>query len=167
MSNIRKYKHKPTGHIWEKENNSRYYENKSDTSNFHPIPQSIIEEGNDWEEIVKPIDNYLDVLDKLGNEAEKLPYKNPKTPLEKSINARIMFFNICKVYNGDHKFDFNNVNQYKYWIYPYFSGGRSVLCSYVWCECLVGPLDLAIKDLKTANEIKSKFESIIKNYFMI
>lgn len=60
-----------------------------------------------------------DVYKYSGKKKEDvLPYKNPKTKQEKSLNALAFIYLLCEILNEGWITDFSDSNQYKY--YPYF-----------------------------------------------
>lgn len=67
-------------------------------------------------DIIKSLEDiyiYLDI-----NRELVIPFKNPSTKQERSINAMFDIQNISKVLNGNWVPDWENTDEYKY--YPYF-----------------------------------------------
>jgi|GEM_PF-1434469 len=122
-------------------------------------PIDISNKYNTWAKIVK----------KLGEKECKLPHSNPKTIEEKSENAKRMLSRIIRVYNDGWIADWNNSNEYKYFIYLSFPvhGGLAAFHACAWSSNAAGSsVDLAIKDRKTAEIIIKNFPGILKDYFM-
>lgn len=70
-------------------------------------------------DIIKSLDDIYIYLD-LNRELV-IPFKNPSTKQERSINAMFDIQNISKVLNGNWVLDWENTNECKY--YPYFKKG--------------------------------------------
>lgn len=64
------------------------------------------------------INSMRDVLFEVGITSLELPYKDPKSPFEKYMNACVIIPTIVKAYNEGWEPNWNNSNEYKY--YPYF-----------------------------------------------
>lgn len=74
---------------------------------------------NTPKKLMDKIKNFDDILNIAGKTLEEvIPYKNPKTKTQKSINAYAKLQLVQDVLNEGFVFDFKNSNQYKY--FPYF-----------------------------------------------
>lgn len=85
-------------------------------------------------DIIKSLDDIYIYLD-LNRELV-IPFKNPSTKQERSINAMFDIQNISKVLNGNWVLDWKNTNECKY--YPYFKkedlSGWAIGTGYC-CDC--------------------------------
>ena len=107
-----------------------------------------------------------DIYNELGINRD-LPYKNPKTKEELSINAYYDLLNIVKVYNEGTILDWaNNNNQYKYLPYRFFSGESCSVGSSGWFASRDSSAGLYFKSKELSDNAVMKFRSIYDNYWM-
>lgn len=116
--------------------------------------------------IIEKISDFDDILSELGEDLSGLPYKNPKTKEEKSINAQWKIFKIVKVYNEGTELDWKNLNQYKYLPYKYFSSGSWLVCSYCWSATHCYSVGLYYKSRELSDDALKKFRNIYEDYWM-
>lgn len=105
------------------------------------------------EKLMDRVKNFDDILNIAGKTLEEvIPYKNPKTKTQKSINAYAKLQLVQDVLNKGFVFDFKNANQYKY--FPYFkyeAQGGWVFCSYsyYYCNSIAGAAYFKTSELAT------------------
>lgn len=116
--------------------------------------------------ITERINSWKDILDELGIDESFLPYKNPKTPEEKSINAQAKLFKITEAYNEGAIVDWKNTNQYKYIPYKYFSGSPWSVVTDGWIICQCYASGLYYKSRQLAEDAVKKFRDIYDDYWM-
>lgn len=116
----------------------------------------------------KSILSFKDVLVINGTTLTfKLHYsEKTKDPFEKCQNALAKMFQIAKAYNGDWKPDFMNGNQYKYFMYKYFSGGSCVVRYGVWLTTHCSPLGVYFKNQDDCEDAYSKFKDVYDDFLM-
>lgn len=98
-------------------------------------------------------------------EEDVLPYLNPKTKLEKVVNATVKINYISLALNEGWIPDFNDTSQRKY--YPYFvfsAGGWSVFGAASWNAVAGVGSGFYYKDEKTALHAAKTFLEIYRDY---
>lgn len=73
--------------------------------------------------ITDRIQSFDDVLECLNINDLLLPFRNPITQEEKSINAMLKLLKIVEAYNEGTVLNWKDTSQYKHWPYKYCSGG--------------------------------------------
>lgn len=116
--------------------------------------------------ITDVIQNWDDILRYLGITSSFLPYQNPGTAEEKSVNAMMKLFKIASVYNEGVVLDWNNSSIYKYFVYKYKnSSGGWVLDSGGWTSDLYCPGGLYFKSDPLLQDALTKFPDIFNDFF--
>ena len=123
-----------------------------------PIPKSIIERVNSFEDILKISGKTL---------KEILPWQNPINKQQKSQNALAKIQLITEVFNEKQKEDWKNNTQYKY--SPYFQrnahgGPWSFYSSYLWFSGASLCFGCYFKTKELSDNAGKKFIDIYKDY---
>lgn len=118
--------------------------------------------------ITERINTLKDVLKELKMKELILPFKKPKNPEEKSINAMRIAFLIAKAYNEGTILDWKNSNQPKYLPYKYYSDGAwSVFLDGDWWDLHLCPSGLYFKDRTLCQDAIKKFPEVYNDFLMI
>lgn len=117
--------------------------------------------------ITEKINTFDDILALLSVNDFTLPYPCPITAEEKSLNALAKLFKIVKAYNEGWEPNFQNKNEYKYYTYKYFSGGRWSVRYGLWFSCCRFPCGLCFKNSTICQDAMVKFKDLYDDYFMI
>lgn len=118
--------------------------------------------------ITDRINSFKDIMEILEEtENNAIPYKNAQTLLEKSLNAHWRGEKIAKAYNEGTILDYNNSNEYKYFIYSYLNRGTRVLSVGSWDDSVSCPAGLGFKNRTLALDALAKFPQIYKDFFMV
>jgi len=140
---------------------------KKADSTFKSFLETNFDKKELCSEIEERIQNWQDILDELGIDESFLPYKNPKTKEEKSLNAVAKIYKITEVYNEGWYADFKN-NDYKWYPYKYFSGGRFLVAFYWYCSVTDGHAGgFYFKSENLAKDAYNKFKDVYEDYWMI
>lgn len=113
---------------------------------------------------VKDLDSLLDYLNLKKDEL--LHYPNPKSDLEKYINACIIIPEVVKIYNQGIILDWSNSNQYKYLPYIRMLGSSWVAGgSGGWGSGAYGPLAHHFKSRELSYKALKNFNQIYLDYY--
>lgn len=119
--------------------------------------------------LIDRINTIEDIYKELGiKEGDFLPYKNPKTKQEKSLNALAKIYKITEYYNNGDIIDFKNSNTRKYYLYNYIScGSLLVEVSFYYSDPAGHSVGYFFSKEENAKDALKKFKDIFEEYWMI
>lgn len=117
-------------------------------------------------ERVKTFEDVISILE-LKRQEYWIPYNNPSTPQEKSLNAQARLFKIAEAYNEGWKPNWDNSSEYKWFPYYYKSDGSWSVSHDGWPALLYFPSGLVFKSKELSIDAYNKFKDIFDDYFMV
>lgn len=137
----------------------------SDTNLSSKQVEEMYEAADPKQKII--LDKWLNKKDELEDKLEnlQLPFKNPKTQVEKAVNSLIQMACIAEHYNEGTVLKWENTNQYKYQPYKYFSVGRWVFCYCYWSFSADFPLACCFKDSQSAIKAYETYPQIYDDFY--
>jgi hypothetical protein len=126
--------------------------------------KEIFEQTWGKKEFVKSIQ---DRIENLGDVYELVGYAitGDGSIGDKSATALLKLFKVVEAYNEGWKPDPKDSNQYKYWLYKYFSGGMGDVVDVGWSSSASVPLGLCFKSRELTLDSYNKFPELWEAYW--